>query len=212
MTAIVSIAISVVALIISGITAWKNYLSPFRLIVYSGSPRLEPCPLIFPDGKAVTRFAVVLPLYFVNNGAKDGIIRDIILFVNLGQSTWLFYPGFFCKYDVSTEATLGKRLTEDPENVPYHPLYLRGKETLYKPIAFYPVSDNKKYPLGDAPLLPGKYIFQAKTLDNKRKDYELKCTFHITIVEETVRSFASSTSPTYLIPFLDETKDNRQAL
>jgi len=211
-TAMISIIISIVALIVSGIVAWKNYLSPLRLSVYSGSPRLEPCPLKLIGGGEVIRFAVVLPLYFVNRGAQDGIIRDIILIVNSGQSAWLFYPGFYCKYSVSTEATLGKRLTEDPSNEPFYPIHLQGKETLYKPIVFFPVGDNKKFPLGDAPLLPGKYTFQVKTLDAKKKDYELKCTFHVTLNEKTTREFASSASPTCFIPFIDEVQDKRQTL
>lgn len=207
-----SIVISIVALGVSCFVAWKNYLAPFSLNVYSGNPRLEPCPLKLVGGKEVTRFAVVLPLYFVNKGAQGGLIRDIILAVELGKSVWLFYPGFYCKYDVSTETTLGMRLIQDSSNEPFYSIHLQGKEKLYKPIVFYPVGDNKKYPLGDSPLLSGKYTFRVKTLEAEKKGYELKYTFNITLNEEKVREFASSAAPTCFIPFMDEVQDKRQML
>ncbi len=209
---VASIIISIIALIVSGIVAWKNYLAPFSLSVHSGSPRLEPCSLNLMDGREVVRFVVVMPLYFVNRGAHDGIVRDIILVVCSGHNAWLFYPGFYCKYNVSTEATLGKRLTEDPSNEPFYPIHLQGKETLYKSIVFFPISGNKKFPLGDNPIMPGKYTFQVKTLEALKKDYEVKLTFHITLSEEKIIEFASSASPIYLIPFIDEVQDKRQML
>lgn len=207
-----SIIISIIALIVSGIVAWKNYLAPFRLSLHSGAPRLERCPVELIDGRAVMRFAVVLPLYFVNEGAQDGIISDIALIVRSEQNAWLFYPAFYCKYSVSTEPTLGRMLTKDPANEPFYPPHLQGKETLYKPIVFFPVSTNKKFPLGDKPLLPGKYTFQVMTLETVKKDYEVKLTFQITLTEEKIREFESSPSLTCLIPFIDEVQDKRQLL
>jgi hypothetical protein len=61
-------------------------------------------------------------------------------------------------------------------------------------------------------ILPGKYSFQVKTLEARKKDYEVKLTFHITLSEEKTIEFASSPSPTYLIPFIDEVQDKRQIL
>lgn len=209
--AVASIVISIVALIVSGIVAWKNYLAPFRLSVYSGNPRLEPLPCKL-NGREVIRFVVVLPLSFVNKGAHDGVIKDIVLTVCSEQNAWLFYPGFYCKYSVSTEATLGEKLTEDPSNEPFYPVHLQAKETLYKPIVFFPISDNKKFPLGDNPLLPGKYAFQVSSLEGGKKDYEVKHKFHITLREEEIPKFTSLAPPIYLIPFIDEVKDKRQTL
>jgi len=207
-----SIIISIVALILSGIVAWKNYLAPFKLSLDSGSPRLEPCPVKLIGGREVIRFAVVLPLHFVNMGTHDGSIKDIVLTVRSRENAWLFYPGFYCKYSVSTESTLGRKLTEDPSNEPFYPIHLQGKQTLYKPIVFFPVSNNKRFPLGDNPLLPGKHGFQIKTLQAGKEDYEVKLSFHITLSEETTIKFGSPASPVYFIPFIDEVQDKRQML
>lgn len=158
------------------------------------------------------RFAVVLPLYFVNKGAHDGIISDIVLIVRSGQSAWLFYPAFYCKYSVSTEPTLGMMLTKDKSNEPFYPPHLQGKETLYKPIVFFPVGSSRKFPLGDKPLLPGKYIFQVMILETLRKDYRVKLTLNITLSKEQINEFESSTSLSGLIPFVDEIQCKRQTL
>jgi len=207
-----SIIISIIALVVSGIVAWKNYLAPFKLSLHSGAPRLEPCPVQLIDARAVMRFAVIVPLYFVNKGAHDGIVSDIVLIVRSGQSAWLFYPAAYCKYSLSTEPALGKMLTRDPSNEPFYPPHLQGKETLYKPIVFFPVGNSKKFPLGDKPLLPGKYIFQVMILETLRKDYKVKLTLNITLSKEQINEFESSTSLTGLIPFVDEIQCKRQLL
>jgi hypothetical protein len=207
-----SITISIIALVVSGIVAWKNYLAPFKLSLHSGAPRLERCPVKLIDGRTVMRFVVVLPLYFINEGAHDGTISDIVLIVHSGQNAWLFYPAFYCKYNVSTEPTLGMMLTKDKSNEPFYPPHLQAKETLYKPIVFPPVGDSKKFPLGDNPLLPGKYTFQVMILETLKKDYEVKLTFHITLSEEKISEFESSPSLTCLIPFIDDVQNKRQLL
>lgn len=207
-----SIIISIVALIVSGIVAWKNYLAPFSLSLHSGAPRLEPCPVEMAEGGAVMRFAVILPLYFVNKGAHDGIVSDIVLIVRSEQSAWLFYPAAYCKYSLSTEPALGKMLTKDASNEPFYPPHLEGRETLYKPVVFSPVGNSKKFPLGDNRLLPGEYTFQVMILEMPRRDYEVKLTLHITLSKEQVKEFESSRSLTGLIPLVDEIQGKRQML
>ena len=206
-----SIIISIIALIVSGIVAWKNYISPFRITVHCSNPRLEPGKLDLGNGRAVIRFAVILPLCFVNSGARDGIISDIVLIVRSAQNVWLFLPFFYTSYNMQTESTLGKKLTDDPSNEPFYSIHLLGKERVCKSIVFVSLP-NERFPLGDKPLLPGKYSFQVQTLEAGKRDYELKKTFHISLSEGEINEFTSPASPTYLIPFIDEVKDKRQML
>ncbi len=201
----VSIVISTLALTVSIFVAWKNYLSPFSLSLHSGNPRLEP----IQSGGRVIRFAVILPLYFINNGARDGLIQDIMLNVSSGQNAWLFYPAFYCEYSVFTEATLANTLTKNSSNVPFYPIHLQGKESSYKSIIFVPDAKNVKFPLGNGDLLPGKYQFCIKTLDKISNDYEKKLTFNITLSEKQINDLTSSH---ILIPFLDEVTSKRQAM
>ena len=209
--ALVGVITGIIALIVSGIVAWKNYLSPFRAKVEYGNPRLEPVKLNLGGGRAVTRFAVILPLYFVNTGARDGIISDIALIVTSAQNTWLFQPFLYTKYGIQTESTLGERLTEDPSNEPFYPIHLLGKEKIYKSIVFVSLP-SERFPLGDNPLLPGTYSFQIRVLEASKKDYEAKKTFTIKLSEENVNGLSSPTSPKYLIPFTEEIKEKRQNL
>jgi len=203
------VIIAVFALIISGLVAWKNYLSPFRVKVYCGNPRLEPVPLVLKDGGTVTRFAVILPLYFANTGASDGIISDIVVIVRSAQYTWLFQPFFYTKYGMQTESALGKKLTEDPSNEPFYPMHLLGKEKIHRSIVFVTLPNDERFPLGDNPLLPGRYSFQVQTLELSRKDYENKLIFNVDLNEEQVSSLSAANC---IIPFVEEVKQRRQSL
>lgn len=203
------VIIAVFALIISGLVAWKNYLSPFRVKVNCGNPRLEPVLLYLKDGGTVTRFAVILPLYFANTGASDGIITDIVVIVRSTQYTWLFQPFFYTKYGMQTESALGKKLTEDPSNEPFYPIHLLGKEKVYKSIVFVALPNDERFPLGDNPLLPCRYGFQVQTLELSRKDYENKLIFNVDLNKEQISSLSAGNC---IIPFVEEVKQRRQSL
>lgn len=206
----VSLIISIVALLVSIFVAWKNYLSPFSVRIYSGNPRLEPCPLNLLGGGQIMRFTVVLPLHIVNKGAQDGLIHDIILEVHKDESDWLFYPAFYCDYSVSTELTLGESLTKKPTNVPFYPMHLKGREALYKSIIFVPDGANKNFPLGSNKLSSGKYHFSVAMWETNKDEYREKLTFDITLNDEQIKDFISTAGQKFLIPFADEVKNNRQ--
>jgi len=197
-----------IALIISVILALKNYFSPFHVGIFCGNPRLESLPLELEDGSKVIRFAAILPLYFTNTGARDGVISDIILLVNSDQNKWLFQPFFYTKYSIKTESALGTKLTEDPSNEPFYPVHLAGKSKVYKPIVFGPLK-HEWFPLGTNPLSAGKYSFTVKTLEVDKKDYETKLVFNVTLSNEQINHLSTGNC---LIPFLDEVKEKREKL
>jgi len=197
-----------VALIISVTLAWKNHLSPFHVGIFCGNPRLEPLPLKLEDGSTVVRFSAILPLYFTNTGAREGVISDIILVVDSDRNEWLFQPFFYTKYSMKTESTLGTKLTEDPSNEPFYPIHLSGKATVYKSIAFA-LLKHERFPLGTSPLSPGKYSFTLKTLEVDEKHYETKLAFNVTLSSEQINQLSNGNC---LIPFLDEVKSKREKL
>jgi hypothetical protein len=197
-----------IALIISVILAWQNYLSPFHVEVFCGNPRLESLPLKLEDGSKAVRFAPILPFYFTNSGAREGVISDIILVVNSDQNEWLFQPFFYTKYSMKTESALGTKLTEDPSNEPFYPVHLGGKSKVYKSVVFAPLK-HERFPLGTNPLSPGKYSFTLKTLEVGKKHYETKLAFKITLGSEQINQLSAGS---YLIPFLDEVKEKREKL
>lgn len=197
-----------IALIISLVLAWKNYLSPFNVEIFCGYPRLEPLPLKLEDGTMVIRFSAILPLYFTNTGAREGVIRDIILVVNSDQNEWLFQPFFYTTYSMKTKPALGTELTEDPSNEPFYPVHLAGKSKVYKSIVFS-LLKHERFPLGTNPLSTGKYSFTVRTLEVNKRDYETKLVFNITLNKEQINNLSTGN---YLIPFLDEVKDKREKL
>jgi len=197
-----------IALIISLTLLWKDYLSPFNAKIYCGNPRLEPLPQQLEDGGAVIRFSAILPLYFVNTGARDGAISDIALIVKSEKNTWLFQPFFYTKYSLQTEPTLGKKLTEDPSNEPFYHLHLAGKSKVYKSIAFA-LLKHEQFPFGTNPLLAGNYSFEIKTLEIGKEEYETKLIFNIELNGENIAALSKGA---IIIPFLEEIKKKRQQL
>lgn len=196
---VAGVIIAVFALIVSGFVAWENYFSPFRVKIYCGNPRLEPAPLVLKDRNTVTRFAVILPLYFANTGASDGIVSDIVLIVRSVQYTWLFQPFFYTKYGMQSESALGRKLTEDPSNEPFYPIHWLGKEKLHRSIVFGALPNDERFPLGDNPLLPAIYSFQVQTLELLRRDYENKLIFNVDLSKEQVSSLSAANC---IIPFV----------
>jgi len=198
-----------IALIISLTLLWKNYLSPFNVKIYcGGSPRLEPIPQKLEDGGTVSRFSAILPLYFVNTGARDGVIRDVILVVNSDQNKWLFKPAFYTKYSIKTELTLGATLTKDPSNEPFYYIHLAGKSMVFKSIVFV-LEKHEKFPFGTNPLSAGNYSFAVRALEVGKEEYKTKLVFNINLNEESIADFSKGG---IYFPFLEEIKDKRQQL
>ena len=204
----ISIIISIIALLVSGIVAWKNYLSPFNVKIFCGNPRLEPMPLKLENGETIMRFSPILPLYFVNTGAKDGIINDIILEVNSEKNKFLFQPFFYTEYNIKKESPYGKKLTENPFNEPFYPLHLEGNSKTYRPIAFAPLV-YERFPLGTNHLMEGNYNFQVKIFNTSKQFYEIKLTFNTNLSKEQIDSLSRGD---HLIPFLEKTKKERERL
>ena len=198
----------IIALFISGIIAWKDYFSRFNVRIYCGNPRLEPGIHILKDNSTVTRFAVILPIYFVNTGAMDGIIDDIAITVKSQNNTWKYFPFFYTRYTVKTDSALGKKLTDDPANEPFSPIHLQSKEQVDKTIVFASL-ENQYSTLGENPLLPDKYTFSVQTSELVKKKYSTKLEFSISLNAEQVADLSKGH---ILIPNKEEIVNKRQQL
>jgi hypothetical protein len=208
---ILTVIISATALIISLFVAWQTFVSPFSLIIHSGNPRIEYFPQKLKDGGQVIRFTAILPLQLVNKGARDGLVKDIVIIVHSDSFDWMFYPAFYCDYSISNESTLGNTLTKNNTNIPFYPIHLNGKETLYKSILFVPDGQNERFPLGNGKIVSGKYHFSVCTLKRNKFDYEEKLSFDITFNDEQIRDM-NTPNRIGTIPFVDELKNARHKL
>ena len=205
---IAGFVIGVIALLISGFLAWNNYLSRARIRIVCGNPRLEPAPLKLEDGGKVIRFSAILPLHFINNGAREGVISDIILLVKSEQNEWSFQPFLYTKYSIKTEPSFGKKVFDDPHSEPFYPVHLAGKSKLYKPIVFA-LLKHENFPFGNNPLAPGNYNFEVRALEAGKKEYETKLAFNLDLNEDRVENLSKGH---IVIVFLKEVIDKRQQL
>jgi hypothetical protein len=87
-----TLGISILAVIFTGVTSFKNELFPFRLSVFSDSLHLVTGKLI-SDPRVIT-IQVLLPNTFFNRGYSEGIIETIKLIVKAEQhgTTNVFLP------------------------------------------------------------------------------------------------------------------------
>lgn len=195
----------IIALILTGILAWKNYFSPFSVKVLHGKPRLEPGKHILKNGTSVTRFAMVLPLFFTNSGAREGVINDIIVTVKSKTNFWQYLPVFFTKYTMQKESTLGEKLTEDPSKEPFHPIHLQSKGQIYNTVLFVTL-ENEYSTLGENELLPDTYHFTIQISDSSEFTYTIKDEFDIEFNQQHIRSLIDGG---ILILETEETKKSR---
>jgi len=207
-----SIVISVIALSISLLVAWKNYISPFEIRIHSGNPRLETAPVMLPGGGQVMRFAVVLPLHIINKGAQDGLIRDIVLMIHTNADDWFYYPAFYCDYNVSTNPTLGDTLTKKESNIPFYPIHVDGRASLYKSIIFVFDAKNEKFPIGTTNMTPGDYHFTVNILESGHIEYRERLSFIVPLSDEQIRTLNESTKHNILIPYTKEVLERRKLL
>ncbi len=207
-----SIVTSIIALIISLFIAWKNYISSFNIQIYSGNPRLETAPVMLLDGGHVMRFAVVLPLHIINKGAQDGLIRDIVLMVHSNTNDWFYYPAFYCDYNVSTNPTLGNTLTTNASNIPFYPIHVDGRASLYKSIIFVFDAKNQKFPIGTTNITSGDYHFTIHILEPDSLEYREVLSFVVPLSNEHTNTLNDPTRHHILIPYTKEVLERRKLL
>src|SRR5688572_3007309 len=89
-----SLTISILAIIFSAISAFKNEIFPFRLVVFADVLYLTSMPLI--SNPNVTTVQVLLPITFFNKGYSEGIIETVKLVVKgeKSGSSHDFLPSF----------------------------------------------------------------------------------------------------------------------
>lgn len=200
---IITGAIALTALIISGIVAYRAHFSRFNVKIYCGNPRLEPVATEEKRGGPAISFCPILPLYFINTGAKGGVIRNIVTIVKTDRKKWLSQSVVYTPYNLQRTSPFGQRLTEDPANELFYPIQLQGKSSIYKSIGFMPL-ETDGFPTDKNPLLAGKYTFEIKVLLAHKKHFETKLVFSINLQQSQINSLSNGDR---LIPFLEEVSE-----
>lgn len=139
---LLSIFISLVAVIISGITAYETFFINFKTEVF-----LRPRVILNRiDGK----LAIVLGCEFFNKGAQSGLIDDIVLTVKYKQKNprviekYIFFP-VLSRVDYNIY-----KIYQQIDFEPFQSISIPAKSRLVKYIVFNPSNENFSASVGEA--------------------------------------------------------------
>ena len=139
-----SLGISILALIFTIVTSFKNELFPFRLSIFSDSLHLVSGKLM--SDPSVTTLQVLLPISFFNKGYSEGIIETVKLAVKSKQrgTTSDFLP--VMEVDMVAFVQQGKGINTSNMLGAFVGFVLEPKRAVQKFILFTPKVDNKTPP------------------------------------------------------------------
>lgn len=121
---IFAIWISIVAILIS-----LNVHSPFNVNVYSTGTYVIPANLSDNSYPVMT---FILPIEFINTGAKPGVVIDIYLMVKHENIEVKYLP----KYEIDVKQLHQEVLWDNQINKPFQQFGLEGKDRITKAILF----------------------------------------------------------------------------
>lgn len=99
-----AVGISVLALILSGITFWNNSLKPFRLRV-SNAGRIE--LLMNPYRIPSLEPGLMLELIFANDGASPGLMQDVAIVVTFPNEQHVLFRSMVLSVDQTHSRSYG---------------------------------------------------------------------------------------------------------
>ncbi|MGC8491487.1 MAG: hypothetical protein ACP5SH_07095 [Syntrophobacteraceae bacterium] len=204
-----TVAAVVISLVSLGWTAYTNYklfFAAFRVTLGIGSPAFTVCNRK-EDG--TYSLCPIVPIEFINVGAKPGLVRDVMLFVSVEARPLksLLQPVAFC-------TSFGQGALDEVGREPFRPFALNTGERLVKNILFYPGEDaGESNPLqikGRDSLPDGLYRFEFYLNTEAENRLSLVCDRTYYVPKEVVDSLAAD-GPMY-IPTDKSTVDARMAL
>jgi hypothetical protein len=165
----ITLGISILALLFTALTAFRNELFPFRLSVFSDSLHLVTGGLI-SDPRAIS-IQVLLPITFFNRGYSEGIVETIKLIVKTEKHG--IQSEFIPMMEVDMAAFIQQRKGINSSNMlgAFVGFLLEPKRAIKKFIVFIPKLGRG---LPTFTWYPDKYTFEIYIKyygDNKSKKY-----------------------------------------
>jgi hypothetical protein len=151
LTALISLA----ALTVSIVSAFKEDVFPFKLRGLIDEVLLAPIQSL-SSGPTGDSPAIILPIIFLNSGYGSGIIEGLTLKIEGEKTIKIYIPITEVDYQ---KFMSGKRALH-PDNIieSFNPFPMESRKTLKKHIVFIQKTDSSRYPFNV--WKPGKFTFR----------------------------------------------------
>lgn len=183
----IAIALSLVALVVSLVSSFKNELFDFSLDVIAGN-----LILATPTAPSHNSLALVFPISFLNLGYGEGVIEDLAVKAVLSQTgqAKLYTP--FTEIDIEEFIQGRRRLHAENFLEAFRPFPLHSKEAVKKYILFTQAEHSERYPF--SPWEAGTYRFEIYAKTSASKKAEKVSEFEKEITQEELDSYFSGNS------------------
>jgi hypothetical protein len=191
----IAVFISLLALVVSIVSAFKEDIFPFQPHVL-----LDEIIMALPTEPPHTNVTLVLPITFINKGNGAGVIHMLALLVETEGNKKLYSP----TVQIDIQKYISQRRMIHAENIvgTFGAFALSGKASAQKHIMFLQETQSEAYPL--SPWIPGTYTFTLFiNRSNGGKAEEVSCVGPMTITQGMLTSYSQgsgqSLSPNRLI-------------
>jgi len=160
----------IISSLAAGFTGYATYqvsLSSFHLRIGAGNPAFTTCN---DKEKGTYSLCPIIPIEFINTGAKAGMVKDVVLVMSAGQWKSVLQPVAFPK-------SFGQEALSENGREAFHPFALNARERLFRNLLFYPGADpEESNPLQmrrDQSLSVGSYRFEVYVSTDTDTELEL---------------------------------------
>lgn len=203
-----AVAAFVISLLSAAWTVYSSYrtdFSAFDLRMTVGHPMMAKSS----DAKnELYSLTPIIPLEFLNLGAKAGEVRDIVIVVSAGSARWLLQAELICK-------TFSEEAMKEEFREVVHPFILNGKERLFRSILFNPGGQPIGYMVPmmrpNESLPEGTYVFEYYVNAGDDNELKLVAVKKYDMPKNIVKELAMDKGGTYL-PFDESMVEARETL
>ena len=181
----ITLLIAVTAVVISLISAFKDTIFPFNLKVITDT-------VILANYTSSSRnsLALVLPLFFINDGHGSSVIEGIAIKVEGQNSVKIYTP--VAEVDFGKFIAVKRALDADNVTGTFDSFPIFGKSSIKKHILFLQEGKSKKYPFNI--WNPGEYKFRIFIKESRHSKPEEYNSMTHGVTEDILNRYQEGTS------------------
>ena len=178
---VASFVISIIAILLSCTAIYFSHLEPFSPLITAGDP-MWCMETVKVEEK---RLALIVPIIFLNQGAKPGCLADMKLtFHSYGEARDVnFFPSLILDYSGFVKAKKKCDSVFQHAESTFAPILIPGKESFIRVLVFF-----SRHMLSPENVKKGKYRIDFYYLERGKNIAEMFHTANYNIKQETIDS------------------------